>query len=271
MIYIFNDDFMKYLFYFLPLGYSFKTRQKGIKGLFSWTLKYVLPTIGISFCYASFDIICYVIALLLVYTLYEIGYIENDTETIKNEINPTLRLNEDELNYYENHKKWIYAVRFIFSIIFSFILYCLEVNCTFIIYPYCLTPLYMVYNRLRNKWNIILYLFQMFIRYSAVVFIADNEINMGLVLILFLIYPYPTYIQRTVKGRFGYKSEFYSKYIIHSFDEIHPFRAKYYVLLSLLSIILCFYNLLPWYIMFVVLYMAIFTNVSCYVNYKKKD
>jgi len=77
-----------------------------------------------SVCFAllqgnDFTVSAIVVSLLftaLIYTVYEIGYIANDTETIKHETNPAMRLTANELAYYERHKHLIYGFRLMLNL-----------------------------------------------------------------------------------------------------------------------------------------------------------
>lgn len=56
--------------------------------------------------------------LLIVECVYEIGYIQNDTETVKRDDSPTWRLNGTELDFYYQHKRVVYISRIIQTIAF---------------------------------------------------------------------------------------------------------------------------------------------------------
>ncbi|HFO5149574.1 TPA: hypothetical protein ACHJRG_004980, partial [Escherichia coli] len=97
------------LFFFVPFLYFYKTRLRSIIKLISWGVIYLVPIFLSTFSFANIDyyFISYFVVLTLTYNLYEIGYIQNDTETIKKEHNPTLRLSRDELFFYNNHRVYI--------------------------------------------------------------------------------------------------------------------------------------------------------------------
>ena len=87
--------------------------------------------------------------------------------------------------------------------------------------------------------------------------------------LILLIYPYPTYVQRTVKGCFGYISRFYQNYVIASYSDIHLFRRKYYISLFVLSFFCYMINIIEWQLLPSVIYMMVFTSYSCYKHYEQ--
>ncbi len=117
------------LFFFVPFLYFYKTRLRSIIKLISWGVIYLVPIFLSTFSFANIDyyFISYFVVLTLTYNLYEIGYIQNDTETIKKEHNPTLRLSRDELFFYNNHRVYIYFFRlfisFVLTIALAFFVY----------------------------------------------------------------------------------------------------------------------------------------------------
>ena len=114
----------------------------------------------------------------------------------------------------------------------------------------------------------LLYMIQMYLRYSAPIFLSINEVPLQLAIVILLIYPYPTYIQRTIVGRFGYINKFYQKYFIAKYDDIHLFRRKYYIFLSIISLVSYIFNFIEWKILPSIIYMMLFSSYSCYNHYK---
>ena len=62
------------MLFFIPMLYSFKTRYKGKVGISAWGVKYLLPVFFISFGLHGFSLIRFVLGLLFLYGLYEIGF-----------------------------------------------------------------------------------------------------------------------------------------------------------------------------------------------------
>ena len=115
-------NFYQYINFYVPILYSLKTRflRRSSYGFIVWATEYLLPLmIAFGVVKAYYNIIPIVVSIIAVYNFYEIGYIQNDCETIKKELNPTLRLNYKYLEFYENHKTSIYIFRVFLGIIFS--------------------------------------------------------------------------------------------------------------------------------------------------------
>lgn len=95
---------MKYIY---PYLYTFLYNRKGLEGWAYFFESYVaLLMFVLLFMQNNFDIIYFVVSMTSVMTIYELGYIENNTQAIKKEKNPTIRHTEKELlflkkNYYK--------------------------------------------------------------------------------------------------------------------------------------------------------------------------
>ncbi len=239
-------------FFYCPFVYTVRTRLDSSPSVTGyWILVYLVPTFLLWFS-ASLNtglpspgaaqgffpgqvanLLLYFLAISLIYTLYEVGYIQNDTETIKKEIHPTLRLNPEQLAYYEQKKYVIYAVRFLTAVVLSaFIVHDTGLSAGSILFlasTWFLIPLYLLYNRMRNRWNLVLHFFLLSLRYSAVLFLFVPEMPDSVLVFSVLIYPLPTILQLCAKGKFGFKKNlFYLK----NYNDRYRFRLKYYLLLT---------------------------------------
>lgn len=107
-------------------------------------------------------LLCYFLSVMLVYNYYEIGYIQNDTETIKKENNPTLRLTMIQLQYYKSHFILIYSSRIFWGILLSLLLYLLS---DFVSYFYVRLFYYYFYIKCTIMYAIDLLCFFIFIGY----------------------------------------------------------------------------------------------------------
>ena len=101
--------------FYLPFCYTLFIRFSKVSQFISWVAIYIIPTLLVFLSFYekgmfSF-LLCYFLSVMLVYNYYEIGYIQNDTETIKKENNPTLRLTMIQLQYYKSHFILIYSSR----------------------------------------------------------------------------------------------------------------------------------------------------------------
>ena len=258
--------FSRFVLFYIPFGYSLKTRFNNISAFCGWMLEYLIPISLIVFNKNdSTNIGTYVLAIFYIYNTYEIGYIENDTETIKIESSPSLRLTSKELNYYEDNKVKIYSFKFLFSCLFGVILYLSGVSEIILFYILLLIPVYLCYNRNRSQLNNHLFLLQRFMRYSGLYLIGIEKISILDLLLLLLMYPMPIYITRCVSGKYGYVNHFLEKYVVGVNKNFSLFRIRYSAIsvilgVSLLSLsvldITCFIVLLYYLIYWIIRYWA---------------
>lgn len=263
--------FSRVLLFYVPFGYSLKTRFNNISSFCSWILEYLAP---ISFLVFSkndvTNLVAYIVAVFYIYNTYEIGYLENDAETIKMEFSPSLRLSNLELKYYETNKTKIYSFKFLCSCLLCVSLFFLGINGILLGYIMLLIPVYLLYNRNRSQLNNHLFLLQRFIRYSGLYLIGVENISiLDLVLILFM-YPMPIYITRCVSGKYGYVNHFLEKYIVGEEKNSSLFKIKYSVISFILVAVFCFLLdiEISWGIVF--LYYLIYWVIRYFLKMQKK-
>lgn len=219
------------IFFYVPFYYTIVSRLNGFSKLFSWIIIYLLPQFmfvlffrGVpDYFYALFSIM---LGILLIYTLYEVGYIYNDAETIKNEIHPTLRLSPSQLSYYHENRGLIYLVRFILAVIITCFFIYLE-QYYFIFLVWCIIPLYAVYNSIRNRWNLSLHFLLVVIRYCSVTILLGG--GMAFFYCVFL-FPVINLLERCSEKRF--QLHFFQTFI---FSNKKDGRYKYYILLMVVA------------------------------------
>lgn len=173
-------------------------RLRSVTKLLSWLLLYILPTafyaaIGYNGTPASY-VLLYMLVLLATFTLYELGYIFNDTFAIRRESKPSKRLNKNELNYFFSHKWHIIATRvgiaFLCLFMLSFYISILPISIALI----TMCGLFGIYNRWRNKYNVFLYVWLVFSRYLPFMLLCEHSWRDYL--LLFLSYPLLIGIER---------------------------------------------------------------------------
>lgn len=224
---------MNHLFFYLPILYSFNTRLNSNKKRIAWVLSYIIPIIICVFIiyndytYAE----CLTLSIFIVFTIYssyEIGYIYNDAELIKKEVNPTLRLTNENIQYYENKKIIIYLSRSICLIVLMLAAWGIDSKIGFSITFSCVAILllYLIYNSIRNRYNIPLYSLLVYSRYFSIFICSISLFDSFL---LWLVYPFCVTLEFMSKPRFKFKM----KWIINNLD---MFRTIYYSFL-LLSIV----------------------------------
>ena len=266
--------------FYLPVLYSITTRysREGIKGLLLFSVIYLIPLIILMFCFSDIGngwLWC--LAIILVLDLYEIGYIQNDAETIKKEDNPTMRLQEKELMYYEKHKYLIYSIRILFTFFLSLLFlnysqYSIEMLWKIGIL-WLLITLYLLYNSIRNVWNIILLTILTSYRVimPMVLCTAENDSNLLLAIVYaYFTYPFPTIIQQCVMGKFGIEIGFIKKILIPDFAKRYMFRIKYYFLLTIVIAFLVIILKLNWMLIICPLYYLLM-RISLQIVEKRID
>jgi len=196
---------MKYLYFYFPFGYLFRSRLYTFYKALSWFIVYIIPVLFLftwNYSYSFTDILYWVLALLLIYNYYEIGYIQNDTETIKKENTPTLRLKLDEFAFYEKHKKTIYAFRIIVNI-GLLLLFKATVSIYFVFSIFSILILYLLYNNMRNRWNLLINSGLVLTRYVAPLIFFGHFDNRILFYASILIYPLLNFFERASSKRFN--------------------------------------------------------------------
>jgi hypothetical protein len=191
--------------FYIPFLYNYHTRLKSIDKLVSWIIIYIIPVLYFSVYLQSrlvgiHDVGLALLYITLIYTLYEIGYIENDTETIKNEANPTIRLSNYLLSFYERHKYKIYTFRIIYGFILSVLIYVLSNNRNDVFIPlilaWSLLFTFFIYNKIRNIINLYLQILLVTLRYSSCQFLFFDNFNWTVFLLSIFAFPILSFIER---------------------------------------------------------------------------
>ncbi len=240
------------LFFFVPFLYFFKTRLKKLSSKLSWVLIYIIPILLIIFStiainvYVLLSISIYIIS---VYTVYEIGYIWNDAETIKKEDKPTLRLSKEELSFYEKNKKLIYSTRLSLAFVFSFYFINTSIFYLYVINIFCILILYFFYNTIRNRFNLPLHFLLVCFRFVTPI-IAFTPVNF---LWVILVFPLINLLERASETRF-------SLIFFQNFLLSNKKRGRYIYYLILLAF--CFIFNAPISISVTVLYLFSYRLLS---------
>ena len=237
--------------FFIPILYTVETRyaRHSLKGLMLFLAIYLIPQFILMACFSISEMWLWPIAIILVLDLYEIGYIQNDTETIKNEVNPTIRLSDKELLFYESYKMVIYCWRIFWGMALSFVFYYYWDSSIYICAILCilwfLIPLYYLYNSIRNVWNLPLLTVLTSYRIILPTLLCSSSITFLELLYMYLIYPFPTLLQQLSMGKFGIKlSNHIIGFFIENYNNRYLYRVKYYFLLAIVIFILISLNLI---------------------------
>ena len=233
--------------FYIPFSYYYVVRLGTVPKLLSWILIYLFPVSYYAFLTYNGAIYLFIINMLLIlsstFSLYELGYILNDTITTQREQNPTIRLYPQNLHHYERYQWYIIFCRIVYSI--STIICLLFVNNTPIanIQPQHLTytilsivssfPIFLLYNHWRSYHNVLLYPVLVFSRYHP--FALLYEINWIIILFLFISFPMINMIERFSMPRYRFSI---IRTIIPNEDTKSLFRVVYYTIILVISSIL---------------------------------
>ncbi|AHG74140.1 hypothetical protein X781_19950 [Mannheimia sp. USDA-ARS-USMARC-1261] len=227
------------MFFYIPFYYLFRTRLVGKSAKFAWIFTYIIPTYVVYFYMMNAGFMLYFLLLLATFSAYELGYIYNDAELVKKENNPTLRLSQQEHVFYEKNKKFIYSIRLLWVVISNVMVFCLykEYFIFILLNSLSILLVYVVYNSIRNEFNIILYSLLLILKYFGVyVFMLGD---LGFLFVSWLLYPLCNTLDFATKARF-----FTSHYL--KIDNFDKFRVQYYIFLVMLIYILGYFDSLPY-------------------------
>lgn len=106
--------------FFLPMAYFVSTRLEGRAAVASWVMIYPVPLLISVWTVSGHRVdpaglVALLLAMLATYTLYELGYMDNDTRTVRRESAPTERLRDDEKAFYERARWFIVTLRLVIA------------------------------------------------------------------------------------------------------------------------------------------------------------
>lgn len=249
-----------YQFFYLPYLYTQKAKLGKNGRLLSYFLMLVFPPAYFGLVLQSeitfLNVLFVILGSIYVQNLYEIGYIQNDTETIKKEISPTLRLNKLSLNYYELNKWNIYGFRIIIATIICFILLFLsDFNnsiLVFLLVASLIIPIYLVYNNIRNNWNLFLHFLLAILKYTSVQFLFFDTFKMDIFILSLFAYPVMNLIDRAATPRF------LNKLSLIYIPKTPIYRLLYYSILLITCCILCILNIINIFALLIVVYYFLY-------------
>lgn len=250
------------LIFLIPIWYTLKTRfiKRSSKGFLFWASEYLVPVLIViwSIDTAHFNAIQTAAAIFCTYCFYELGYIQNDCETIKKESNPTLRLSVDELAFYEKHKLIIYTIRFLFIAAFSVYYYFAGLPLSRFIVLFAVLPYYVIYNTVRGRICDYLINILTAYRYCMPLFLYQfSIINWTAVIYILLAYSFPTFLQYCVREKNGPPSK-WAFAIVGNYKDRDKFRVKYYIVFLLVSIAAVSLNHLEAHYLALAVYFLVF-------------
>lgn len=257
------------MIFYLPIVYTIKTRYSSFFKRIVYFLTYILPEFLLLFfeCYENFTIyriiVIFALSMLSYINVYELGYIYNDTETIKKEKSPTLRLSEKQLMHYEKRKIFIYSVRFlqVFFLNFALVFFISQKSLVvFSLVELFTLTVYWIYNHVRGNTAMFFYFFLISARYVSVNLCSIENFTISVFLAALFVFP----IIRTMeyKAHYGENSKvnlLFRKYIIkYDINKIPVFRLYATAVLLAISFALSFVRICTWIPLVMCSYMFIY-------------
>lgn len=199
---------------------------------------YILPTCCIT-CYYAGDTAAdllgtiYLLALIVIYDIYEFGYIQNDTKTVEHDEHPTLRLANDDLLFYKRNQGKVWLCRSIIAMVALAILYTAvgEEKAGFSIFMLLMIGLlgsFLIYNANQGKWKIFVHFILVCIRFMAFPFLLSGRVYLEPSFwFLIVVFPLPNLIERSSEAKFNIP---FVQRLIGGRKNIDRFRVYYYLL-----------------------------------------
>ena len=232
--------------FYIPFGYYYVVRLGTIWKLLSWMLIYIMPTAFYSWLTysGSWQMFAanYVLTLAGVFTLYELGYILNDTVAVQKERQPAIRLQNRNFRHFEKHAWAIITVRVAlaaaaFAGLWIFNRTGQVTDSTHLWFvsgsAVLMTALFGLYNSWRSKYNVWLYPLLVFSRYLP--FMLLYRIDYWGILMLWISFPCVNWLERFSMPRYRFPV---MRKIIPTEESKTLFRVIYYLVVVWLPLLL---------------------------------
>lgn len=259
-----------YLFYYLPYLYTYRAKLSEEGRLLSYFFIFIFPpayyALVLQTSVNAINALYVILGLIITQNLYEIGYIQNDTETIKKESNPTYRLNVAEFNYYGVNRFRIYSFRAIIDVVLCLILLLIchaSLNTyIFIGVVHLITPFFLFYNFIRNKWNLLLQFVLSILKFTSVQLLFYDTMSSEILVLSIMAYPVMHLIDRLATPRFLNR---FSQYYI---PRTAKFRAIYYSIFCFICFILWISGQINIYAFLIAAYFLIYRLLIVIIKIK---
>lgn len=232
--------------YYLPLYYGIKTRAKGIFHKMSFMTNILLPNLFLSIFYSNQEynsiqqFLIGIMAFIAMYSVYEVGYLQNDTFTIRLEEKPTIRLDAIENKYIQENVLKIIAVKIITALFIPF-LACRYFNTSIInSFLLCISLLglflaYSIFNSYRNINCLYSIFFILIFKYcSSPLLSIEIENVLPMLAVGILCIPVERTIIFAAIGKYTDKFK-------HAID-IDTFRVEYFFIITLVMVGMSFFD-----------------------------
>ena len=223
--------------FYIPFAYYYVVRLGTIQKLLSWVLIYIMPTAfysatGYSGSWSLFAI-RYLLILIATFSIYELGYIYNDTCSIRHEQQPAIRLYDYNFAHFERWKILIFGLRLSYSLSALGALCMLTDSQT--VLPVALSIgimalCFAIYNAWRNHYNVWFYPFLVCSRYMPFMLLYDA--GWLSYVLLFISFPLLNALERFSMPRYRWPL---MRILIPREESKTVFRAVYYVIVLLMA------------------------------------
>lgn len=240
----------KHTIFYCPFAYYYRIRLQTPAKLLSWCLIY--PVVCAYFAAVAQSAITltgaleFMLNLLAIFSLYELGYILNDTYATRRESSPTLRLSLDQQQYVYTHIRTIVGTRLGIALVCMLTLFAGHyTEPLWILTLLCICailPIFLVYNAWRSHYNAWLYPILVCSRYIPLLLPYLCHENARLMLLLILTFPVVNGLERFSMPRYRYPL---MRHLIPNEPAKTTFRATYYILLAIVLSAIYAYNALP--------------------------
>lgn len=250
-------------FYF-PFVYLFRSRLKTKMNKISWFIIYIIPIYFIGLSLSNHDILNYsflfALSIMIFNSVYELGYLENDIQTTKNETNPTYRIDKKTYDFLDKNYTKIFIIKIIIIILILTFIYLLFKNEVyikdFIFGLVTIRFFFYLHNKIRNKLNIITFFLLSTTKYilPLILLININEL-LSIWYILFL-FPILRSVEHSTKIK--YKLNKWAS-IVGNHD---LFRIKYYFIIFLIALYYYFSNYIGLIFLIFILYFLLYRTAT---------
>lgn len=226
--------------------YFFESRLKSKIERASWFIIYIIPVFTLTYLPSPKNILeftlLFILAIWSFFSLYEVGYIENDIKTTINESNPTIRIQKNKQIFLRKKYYFIQSskivVMFILLFFTNFAANDFGINLYWLSFISCLIFMrisFYAHNRLRNRLNIFTFLCLSTSKYFSpiLLFLPFNNYY-NLFILTFFMFPLLRTLEHATKPKYNLPK------LIIFLGDLDVFRVKYYSLMFLSSIVIFF-------------------------------
>lgn len=253
-----------YRFFYWPFLYTNKAKLFKSGRLISYLGIFTIPPIYFALILQAptitlQNLFSCLLGIILIQNLYEVGYIQNDTETIKKEKNPTMRLEQADLDYYSSNRFGIYVTRAIIDVILVGLLVYVNHGSmsvwVFLGVAHTITPIFLLYNAMRNKWNILLHFFLATLKFSSLQFLFFDSLQVNVFILSIFGYPIINLIDRAATPRF------LKRFSVYYIPRTAILRAVYYWFLLVFCLVGWYFDVVKPEALVIVVYFVVYRSL----------